>query len=235
MLASFFHATILSHDSLQQALAFHLAEQLGNAVVSALVIHQVLSDAFTMSPEIIDQVRLDLNAYYDRDPACDHYSMPLLYFKGFQAIQLHRVSHWLWQQNRKPLALYLQNLVSERFSVDIHPGAKLGAGIMLDHATGLVIGETATVGDDVSILHSVTLGGSGCGSGVRHPQVQNGVLIAAGAKILGNVTIGECAKIGAGSLVLYDVAAHTTVAGVPARQVGKSATSQPALLMDQRF
>lgn len=235
VLADFFNTAILSHDSLESALSFNLAEQIDSPVVSSLVIRQVIDEAIASTPEIAHKMRSDMQAHYDRDPACDKYVMPMLYFKGFQALQLQRVSHWLWCQDRKMLALYFQHQISEIFAVDIHPGARMGAGIMIDHATGLVIGETAVVGDDVSILHSVTLGGSGCASGDRHPKIGHGVMIAAGAKVLGNIHVGDGVKVGSGSLVLDDVPAHVTVAGVPAKVVGRPREQSPALEMDQNL
>lgn len=234
-LASYFHAAVLSHDTLESALAYALSELLGSEVVSALSLHQVIENGFAADPGISERMRRDLVAYRDRDPACDHYYMPLLYFKGFHSLQAHRIAHWLWQVGRKSMALYLQSKVSEIFAVDIHPAARIGGGIMLDHATGLVVGETAVIDDDVSILHSVTLGGTGNDTGDRHPKIGRGVLISAGAKILGNIAIGDGAKIGAGSLVVEAVAPHTTVAGVPAKLVGGLLDSEPALEMDHRF
>ena len=171
----------------------------------------------------------------ERDSACHEIYIPFLYFKGFHALETQRVAHWLWHQGRESLALFFQNRMSVVYGVDIHPAAKLGRGIMLDHATGLVIGQTAVVGDNVSILQSVTLGGTGKDEGDRHPKIGNGVLISAGAKILGNIRVGEGAKVGAGSVVLDEVPPHTTVAGVPAKVVGKPTTQQPALEMDHAF
>ena len=233
LMSGFFDAAILSHQSLDQALCFTLSQQLHSSVMSAAAISEVLAEAMDSDVAICDAARTDIRACFDRDPACDNHFMPILYFKGFQALQLYRVAHWLWLQQRNHLALYLQSQISEVFAVDIHPGAKIGSGIMIDHASGLVIGETAIVGNDVSILHSVTLGGSGCIKGSRHPTIGNGVMISAGAKILGNVLIGDGVKIGAGSLVLESVPAHVTVAGVPAKIVGTPREASPALEMDQ--
>ena len=233
VMAEFFNAAILDHASLEQALCFNLSQQLHSSVMSAAAISEVLAEAMDSDHAICDAARTDIRACFDRDPACDNHFMPILYFKGFQALQLYRVAHWLWLQERNHLALYLQSQISEVFAVDIHPGAKIGSGIMIDHASGLVIGETAIVGNDVSILHSVTLGGSGCTKGSRHPTIGNGVMISAGAKILGNVLIGDGVKIGAGSLVLESVPAHVTVAGVPAKIVGTPREASPALEMDQ--
>lgn len=233
ILASYMEQIILNHHNLESALVYNLAEILGNNVVPALVIREVFESVLV--EEIAAKMRRDLLAYHERDPACDQYSMPLLYFKGFHALQVHRVAHDLWQHERHAFAFYLQNQSSERFGVDIHPAARIGAGIMIDHATGVVIGETAVVGDDVSMLHSVTLGGTGSGAGDRHPKIGSGVLISAGAKILGNIEVGEGAKIGAGSLVLEAVPPHTTVAGVPAKLVGVPKEPSPALSMDQQL
>ena len=235
VLASFFHSAILSHDSLETALAYNLAEMLGNMAVSKLAIRQVFAEAFENDTRIGEKMQRDLVAYRERDPACDKYAMPLLYFKGFHALQVHRIAHYLWLNKRQALAVHLQSLCAEVFSVDIHPGAQIGGGVMVDHATGLVIGETAVVEDNVSMLHAVTLGGIGSDSGDRHPKIRSGVLIAAGAKILGNIEVGEGAKIGAGTLVLESVSPHTTVAGVPARVVGRPREAAPALEMDQRI
>lgn len=191
--------------------------------------------AFESDPELGIAVRQDLLAVEERDSACHKLSVPFLHFKGFHALQTYRVANWLWRQGRQSLALFFQNRMSSEFDVDIHPAARLGQGIMLDHATGLVIGETAVVGNNVSILQSVTLGGTGKEDGDRHPKIGNGVLISAGAKILGNITVGDGAKVGAGSVVLDHVPPHVTVAGVPAKIVGRPASKSPALEMDQGF
>lgn len=234
-LASFYHATILNHESFASAMSFHLANQLDSQAVPAMMIREVFEVALAKDPSIELAMRADILAHCERDPACDRYSTPMLFFKGFQALQAYRIAHHLWQRERKPLALYLQNQISQTFGVDIHPGARIGAGIMIDHATGLVVGETAVIGDEVSMLHSVTLGGAGRMSGDRHPKIGRGVLISTGAKILGNIAIGDCAKIGAGSVVLDSVPSHTTVAGVPARVVGQVKGKVPARDMDQCF
>jgi serine O-acetyltransferase len=235
LLASFFHSTVLNHDSLAQAIGYHLASRLEGPVLPAMLLREVFEQAMRGDPGIIEAAARDIVAYQERDPACDFFSEPLLYSKGFHAVQSQRMAHWLWGQKRYSLALYLQNRISSVFDVDIHPGAKLGHGLMIDHATGVVMGETTVVGDNVSILHAVTLGGSGVTSGKRHPQIGDWVLISAGAKILGNVNVGEGAKIGAGSLVLMDVAPRTTVAGVPARVVGVPKSDQPALDMNHQL
>lgn len=235
ILASFLHATILNHDSLEAALSFHLANKLDSPTASALLVREVIEDAFAKDPDISKAIRADLLSIQQRDSACDQLSTPFLYFKGFHALQSYRVAHWLWKNDRRSLALFFQNRISVVFSVDIHPAAVIGKGIMLDHATGVVIGETAVVKDNVSIMQSVTLGGTGKEHGDRHPKVGEGVLISAGAKILGNITIGKGAKVGAGSVVLQEVPPHTTVAGVPARIIGKPRTGQPALDMNHQI
>lgn len=232
-LASFYHATLLNHDSFASAMSFHLANKLDSQAVPAMMIREVFEAAMAESPDIEAAMRADIYAHCERDPACEKYSTPFLFFKGFHALQSYRFAHHLWLKGRRGLALYLQNQISEAFGVDIHPGARIGSGIMIDHATGVVIGETAVIGNDVSMLHSVTLGGAGRLSGDRHPKVGRGVLISTGAKILGNIDIGECAKIGAGSVVLHPVPPHTTVAGVPARVVGHPKGDVPARDMDQ--
>ncbi len=233
LLASFFHTALLSHVSLTSALAFLLANQLGNSDVQPMLLRQVCEEAYAAQPQIIDAATADSLAHYDRDPACKLYSMPLLHFKGFHALQAYRVAHWLWQQRRRSLALFLQNRIADAFDIDIHPAAAIGSGLMLDHGTGVVIGETAELGDDISMLHAVTLGGCGTGPARRHPRIGDGVLIASGAKLLGPITIGRGAKIAAGSVVLDDVPDFSTVAGVPARIVGVPHKHAPALDMDQ--
>ncbi len=235
ILASFFHATILNHKRIEDALSFHLASKLDCPTASAMLIREVVEEAMCNDPTIIAAALADIQAVYDRDSACHSLSTPFLFFKGFHALQAYRIAHWLWCNDRKALALFLQNRISETFGVDIHPAATIGKGILMDHATGIVIGETASVGDNVSIMQSVTLGGTGKEAGDRHPKVRDGVLIAAGAKILGNIEIGVGAKIAAGSVVLKPVAAHTIVAGVPAKEVGKTSCHQPALDMNQQL
>ncbi len=235
ILASFLHATILNHKTLECALSFHLASQLDSPTVSSLLLREVMLQALESDAGARQAVRDDLLAVVERDSACHELYIPFLYFKGFHALQTQRIAHWLWNNGRQSMALFFQNRVSVKFGVDIHPAAKMGRGIMLDHATGLVIGETAVVGDNVSILQSVTLGGTGKDEGDRHPKIGNGVLISAGAKILGNIRVGEGAKVGAGSVVLEDVPPHTTVAGVPAKVVGRPASEAPALDMNHDF
>ena len=233
MLASFLCTVVLNHAQLEDALSFILASKLEDPTVSALSLRDLIDAVFHADPTIGAALRADLQAVVTRDPACRGYSVPLLYFKGFHAIQAYRVAHHYWTTERKALALYLQSRISEVFAVDIHPGARIGKGILFDHATSVVIGETAVIDDDFSMLHEVTLGGTGKEGGDRHPKVRRGVMIGAGAKVLGNIVIGEGAKIGAGSVVLDDVPPHCTVAGVPARQVGYPAHALPALEMDQ--
>lgn len=234
VLASFLHATILNHDSLETALSFHLANKLDSPTASALLVREVIENAMASDPGIGEAMRADITAVKQRDSACKSLSIPFLYFKGFHALQSYRIAHWLWKQGRESLALFFQNRISCEFGVDVHPAARIGKGIMLDHATGVVIGETAVVGNNVSIMQSVTLGGTGKEHGDRHPKISDGVLIGAGAKILGNIRVGEGAQVAAGSVVLKDVEAHTTVAGVPAKVVGKPDCDQPALEMNHR-
>lgn len=234
LLASFLHMTVLRHSTLEDVLAFHLSSKLASPVMDARALLELFREALAADPQISRAMRADISACYDRDPACDRYSTPLLYFKGFHALQSQRITHWLWQQDRKTLAYFLQNRISEVMSADIHPAARIGEGVMLDHGTGVVVGETAVIGNNVSILHGVTLGGSGKERGDRHPKIGDGVMIGAGAAILGNIRVGECAKVGAGSVVLDDVPPHTTVAGVPAKVVAQLGPGTPALDMDQR-
>jgi len=235
VLASFLHATVLNHKGLEDALGFLLAGKLECSVLPAMLLRELIADAVEASPGIGQSMRADIRAIRDRDPAAKRFSEPFLYFKGFHALQTHRVAHWLWHEGREALALFLQNRTSEVFGVDIHPAARVGNGILIDHATSVVVGETAVIEDNVSILHEVTLGGTGKADGDRHPKVRHGVLIGAGAKILGNVEVGRGAKVGAGSVVLEDVPPHCTVAGVPAEIVGKPNVDEPALEMDHRL
>lgn len=232
-LAGFLNTVVLGHETLADSLSYLLAAKLASQTVTALTLRDLLQPVFAEHDGIMPAVQADLQAIVTRDPACRGYSQPLLYFKGFHAIQAHRVSHHYWKQDRKALALFMQSRISEAFAVDIHPGARLGKGLMFDHATSVVIGETAVVGDDFSMLHEVTLGGTGKVGGDRHPKIGRGVMIGAGAKVLGNISVGEGAKIGSGSVVLHDVPAHTTVAGVPAKPVAYPRTALPALDMDQ--
>lgn len=231
----FLSEVILKSRRLEDALSLILMRKLATECLSPELLRSSIHKAFSDSPTIGPAIRRDLHAIRDRDPASQSFLMPFLFFKGFQALQAHRVANWSWGQGRQMFALHLQNRVSEVFGVDIHPAATIGSGILLDHATSIVIGETAVVEDNVSILHEVTLGGTGKETGDRHPKVRQGVLIGAGAKVLGNIEIGAEAKVGAGSLVLDPVPAHCTVAGVPARIVARGGTAKPALEMDQNF
>lgn len=232
-LATFLFATLLAHDRLERAVCHRLAQRLDHSDIDAGLLFQTFDEILRRSPEIGDMFRADLAAVRDRDPACNRYVEPFLYFKGFHALETHRFAHALWKQGRKDFALYLQSQSSQVLSCDIHPAAKIGRGIMFDHATGLVIGETAEVGDNTSILHGVTLGGSGKESGDRHPKIGHGVMIGAGAKILGNIKVGHCARIAAGSVVLKEVPCNTTVAGVPARVIGTAGCDEPSRAMNQ--
>lgn len=232
-LGSFVFATVLSHERLEAAICHRLAQRLDHSDVDAGLINQTFLGVIDGKPELGGIFRADLAAVFDRDPACTRYLEPLLYFKGFHALVTYRFAHELWAAGRQDYALYLQSQSSRMFGVDIHPAARFGKGIMLDHATGFVVGETAVVGDNCSFLHGVTLGGSGKESGDRHPKIGNNVLIGAGAKVLGNIRVGNCSRVAAGSVVLQDVPYNTTVAGVPARVVGPAGCSEPARTMDQ--
>ncbi|MBM3645768.1 MAG: serine O-acetyltransferase [Alphaproteobacteria bacterium] len=235
VLAGLLHATILSQPRFEAALSYHLARLAGTTEVPAALIRQIFEEAFAADPAIGLAARADIVAVTERDPACTSPLDPLLWFKGFHALQTHRVAHWLWTEGRGTLAHFLQSRASALFGLDIHPGARIGKGIFIDHGTGVVIGETAVVEDGVSMLHGVTLGGTGKERGDRHPKVRRGVLLGAGAKVLGNIEIGACAKIAAGSVVLDPVPAGCTAAGVPARIIGCVDVPEPALEMDQRI
>ena len=232
-IASFLYASVLNHDGLDAVITSRVAERLDHPDISAEMIRQAFAEAFQAEPGLSEIIRADLAAVHDRDPACNRYLEPVLYFKGFHAIQAHRLAHFLWERGRQDFALYLQSRASAVFQVDIHPAVPMGRGIFIDHGTGLVIGGTAVVEDDVSILQDVTLGGTGKEKGDRHPKIRRGVLIGAGAKILGNIEIGVGSLVAAGSVVLKPVPPHTTVAGVPARVVGRTACDAPAREMDQ--
>ncbi|MDG6895556.1 serine O-acetyltransferase [Volucribacter amazonae] len=235
MLASFFHATILKHQCLGGALSYILANKLSNAIMPAIALKEIIEEAYLAEPNIIESAAHDINAVRSRDPAVELWSTPLLYLKGFHALQSYRVTHYLWKQGRKALALYLQNEISVAFDVDIHPAAQIGHGIMFDHATGIVVGETSVIENDVSILQGVTLGGTGKECGDRHPKIREGVMIGAGAKILGNIEVGRYAKIGANSVVLQAVPESATAAGVPARIISHNQAEKPAFEMNQYF
>ncbi len=231
-LASYINASILSHDSLCQALSYHIAEKLAGPEMGGLQVRRLFEKAYDRDHSLVDAAEADMWAILDRDPACRSLLQPFLFFKGFLAVQTHRVAHDLWKQGRETLAFHFQSRVSQIFAIDIHPAARLGTGLMLDHASGITIGETAVVGDNCSLLHGVTLGGSGKEVGDRHPKIGNGVLLSVGAKVLGNISVGDEAKVAAGSVVLKDVPARCTVAGVPARMVGGQC-AEPARTMDQ--
>ena len=233
LLTNFITSSILNHERLETSLVYVLANRLKHAGVSAELCRQAFCDSLKNNPAIGKAVRMDLQATMDRDPASSRAIEPLLYFKGFHAVQTHRFAHALYLQGRQDFALYLQSRASQVFQVDINPAVRMGHGIMLDHGTGIVIGETAEIGDHVSILQGVTLGGTGKETGDRHPKIGTGVLIGAGAKILGNIKIGHGALVAAGSVVLKDVPPHMTVAGVPAKVVGKVTCPEPGCVMDQ--
>lgn len=233
LMGGMIHACILHHGSLECALGFQIASKLSSAEMSPQILREIADDVFLSVPELGQAARRDLQAVVERDPACQRLMQPLLFFKGFQAVQAHRLAHHLWQQGRADLAYFLQMRASEAFGVDIHPGARIGHGIMIDHAHSVVIGETAVVGNNVSMLHSVTLGGTGKEDEDRHPKIGNGVLIGAGAKVLGNIRVGDCSRIAAGSVVLEEVPPCKTVAGVPARVVGDAGCPEPASSMEQ--
>jgi len=231
-LASLLNAVVLSHEHLGDALSYQLARKLGDQELRAMSLRELADAAYRAQPRLVEIAELDLKAVFERDPACKGYVQPFLFFKGFQALQTQRVAHWLWTQGRETIAHYLQSRMSEVFQVDIHPATKIGSGVFIDHGTGIVIGETAVIGNDVSLLQGVTLGGTGAERGDRHPKIGNGVLLGAGAKVLGNITIGDYAKIASGSVVLKPVPAHCTAAGVPARLVNCPTCEEPARSMD---
>jgi serine O-acetyltransferase len=232
-LASLLAAVILNHKSLDGALSYQLARKLGDQELRAMSVREIAEEAYASDPELVEKAEADLKAVFERDPACKGYVQPFLFFKGFLALQTQRVAHWLWHAERETLALYLQSRMSELFQVDIHPATRIGRGVFIDHGTGIVIGETAVIGDDVSMLQGVTLGGTGAERGDRHPKIGKGVLLGAGAKVLGNIEIGDYAKIASGSVVLKPVPAGCTAAGVPARLVNCPAGDEPAKSMDQ--
>jgi serine O-acetyltransferase len=234
-LCLFLNKSVLEPTRLEDSLGGILSAKLATETVSEDRMKALISQAFTASSAIRAAIRSDLQAIVDRDPVAEGYLGPFVFFKGFQALQAYRVAHWYWNHGERFLAVFLQNRISEIYAVDIHPAARIGSGILMDHATGIVVGETSVIEDNVSILHEVTLGGTGKESGDRHPKVRQGVLIGAGSKILGNVEIGEGSKIGAGSVVLDAVPAHCTVAGVPARIVARNSSKNPAMDMDQQF
>lgn len=229
------HACILHHKSLDKALSYRIAAKLASNEMSMVVLREIADEAYRAEPSLIAAARADLSAVYERDPACHRLLQPILYFKGYQATQGYRLAHWLWTQGKHDLAYFFQMRISEIFGIDIHPAARIGKGLMIDHAHSIVIGETAVVGDNVSMLHSVTLGGTGKEEQDRHPKIGNGVLIGAGAKVLGNIKVGHCSRIAAGSVVLAEVPPCKTVAGIPAKIVGEAGCDQPSVAMDQVF
>ncbi len=233
LMGGLIHAGVLHHNTFEAALAYRISMKLASAEMSEQILREIADTAIFQEPELAAAARADLVAIYDRDPACHRFLQPLLFFKGFQAVQAYRLGHWLWENDRRDLAYFVQMRVSEIFGIDIHPAARMGQGIMIDHAHSIVIGETAVVGDNVSMLHSVTLGGTGKEDDDRHPKIGNGVLIGAGAKVLGNIKVGHCSRIAAGSVVLEEVPPMKTVAGVPAKIVGEAGCSQPSLTMHQ--
>ena len=232
-LAGFLMASVLNHETLESAIVHRVAARLDHQDVASDLIRQTYLEIISRDPSIGEAFRADIIAVADRDPACMRFIEPLLYFKGFHALQSHRLAHALWKAGRRDFALWLQSRSSQVFQTDINPAARIGKGIFLDHATGLVVGQTCVIEDDVSILHGVTLGGTGKDRGDRHPKIRHGVLIGAGAKVIGNIEVGHCARIAAGSVVLSPVPHNKTVAGVPARVVGEAGCAEPARSMDQ--
>jgi serine O-acetyltransferase len=236
-LATFIFATVLNHDRLESAVAYRVAARLDHPDLPASIIREAYNELIEAEPSSLGaMMRADITAVTDRDPATTRYIEPILYFKGFHALQTHRLAHYLWNKGRKDFALYLQSRASSVFGVDINPQTRIGRGVFIDHGTGVVIGATAVVEDDVSLLQGVTLGGTGKERGDRHPKIRRGVLIGAGAKVLGNIEIGECSRVASGSVVLKPVPPRTTVAGIPARVVGTApCEGSPAHTMDQMF
>jgi serine O-acetyltransferase len=232
LMGGLIHACILHHKGIERALSYRIAAKLASNEMSMVVVREIAEEAYADAPELVEAARADLVAVYERDPACHRFLQPLLYFKGYQAMQGYRVAHWLYEHGKRDLAYFFQMRLSEIYGVDIHPAAKIGKGIMIDHAHSIVIGETAVVGDNVSMLHSVTLGGTGKEEQDRHPKIGDGVLIGAGAKVLGNIKVGNCSRIAAGSVVLEEVPPCKTVAGIPARIVGEAGCDQPSISMD---
>ena len=232
-IGGFIHTCVLQHSSFDNALAHRVSSKLASAEISDQTLRDICSKAISNDPQVANAARADVMAVVDRDPACNRYMQPLLYFKGFLAVQAYRVSNWLWHTNQRDMAYFFQMRTSEVFGIDIHPAAKIGKGLMIDHAHSIVIGETSVVGDNVSMLHSVTLGGTGKEDEDRHPKIGDGVMIGAGAKVLGNIKVGNCCRIAAGSVVLQGIPPKKTVAGVPAKIVGEAGCSTPSIKMDQ--
>lgn len=235
LLGGLIHSGILHHPTLEKALSYRLSMKLASGEMPDQLLREIMDEAFLSDSKLLDAARADLVAVFERDPACHRMIQPILYFKGYQAIQACRIAHWLWRERRQDMAYFIQMRVSETFGVDVHPAARLGKGIMIDHAHSIVIGETAVVGDNVSMLHAVTLGGTGKEDDDRHPKIGDGVLIGAGAKVLGNIRVGHCSRIAAGSVVLEDVPPCTTVAGVPSKIVGEAGCAQPSISMNQQI
>lgn len=233
LMGSLIHGGVLQHNTFERALGYRIAMKLASPEMSAQSLREIVDNAYLDDPTLTEFARADLVATYDRDPACHRFIQPLLFFKGYQAVQAYRLGHWLWINGQRDLAYFVQMRVSEIFGVDIHPAAKIGKGIMIDHAHSIVVGSTAVVGDHVSMLHSVTLGGTGKEEEIRHPTIGSGVLLGAGAKVLGNITVGHCSRVAAGSVVLQDIPPMKTVAGVPAKIVGEAGCAQPSMTMDQ--
>ncbi|MGX0904139.1 serine O-acetyltransferase [Roseovarius sp. MBR-79] len=233
LLGGLIHSSVLHHGSFESALAYRISLKLASPEMPEQILREICDKALAADATIGLAARADIVAVRDRDPACDRFLLPLLFFKGYQAVQCYRIAHWLWREGRRDLARFYQMRSSEVFGVDIHPAARIGKGIMIDHAHSIVIGETAVVGDNVSMLHSVTLGGTGKEEEDRHPKIGDGVLIGAGAKVLGNIRVGHCSRIAAGSVVLQEVPPCKTVAGVPAKIVGEAGCDQPSVSMDQ--
>lgn len=233
LLSNLIQSAILNHNSLQESLIYQVARKLCSTELSDKIIFEVAKEAFRVDSTLLKSVQSDLLAVFDRDPSCNSFAHPILYFKGFLAIQAYRISHWLWSNNRCDFAYLIQSRTSEAFGIDIHPAAKIGNGLMIDHAHSIVIGETASIGNDVSMLHSVTLGGTGSEGLQRHPTIEDGVLLGAGAKVLGNITVGHCSKVAAGSVVLKSVPPKKVVAGVPAKIVGEAGCVKPSITMHQ--
>ena len=233
LLGAFLHKNVLQHLTIENALAHRISLKLASLEMSEQYLREFCNRAFANDGTLAASARADIMATFDRDPACHRFLQPLLYFKGFQAVQAYRIAHFMWKGDQRDIAYFMQSRVSEVFGIDIHPNAQIGQGLMIDHAHSIVIGETAVVGDNVSMLHSVTLGGTGKEEEDRHPKIDDGVLIGAGAKVLGNIRVGHCSRIAAGSVVLYDVPAKSTVAGVPAKVVGEAGCTTPSITMDQ--
>ena len=233
LLGALIHAGLLHHHSLEAALAYRFSLKLASGEMSEQILREIADQAYADAPDLGNAARGDLLAVFDRDPATHRLIQPILFFKGFQALQAYRIGHWLWEKGRTDMAYLVQMRCSECFGVDIHPAARIGTGVMIDHAHSIVIGETAVVGNDVSMLHSVTLGGTGKEDGDRHPKIGDGVMIGAGAKVLGNILVGHHSRIAAGSVVLHPVPPCKTVAGVPARVVGDAGCSEPSQSMNQ--